>query len=256
MALSILPPAAIALFLVVLGSIWGSFAATLCIRWPKGESIIKGRSHCDHCGKPLAAHELLPLLSFLIQHGKCTGCARPISLFNTLTELACAGLGLLAALFFIDYAAFAAALLFWLLVPLILLDWKHLWLPDALMVVLAVAGLLLGGLVSNLSVGDRLTGGLVGYAALQAIRLGFRQLRGVEGMGGGDPKLLGAIALWTGWQGLPVIVMLASAIGLLQVLVQGKPKPGEDFRLPLGSFLAVATILFLIASHWPHLSTS
>jgi leader peptidase (prepilin peptidase) / N-methyltransferase len=233
--------------MMLLGAIWGSFAAALCHRWPLGESIVSGRSHCDHCGKTLRAHELVPLLSYLIQRGKCRSCSVPIGLINPLVELACAGLGLVAALSFEGYAAFAAALFFWLFVPLIILDWKHLWLPNSVTLILAASGLLFGGFVSQATIDAQLIGGIAGYAAMQAIRLAFHRLRGVEGMGGGDPKLMGAIGLWVGWQVLPAIVMLASAMGLVHSLAASQSRSKAAAHFPLGSYLGISAIAVSIA---------
>jgi leader peptidase (prepilin peptidase) / N-methyltransferase len=233
--------------LTVLGAIWGSFAAALCVRWPSGESIVKGRSRCDHCFAVLAPQELIPILSYCLQRGRCGHCANRIGRFSLLVELACATLGLMAAVLFSDYAAFAVALFFWLLVPLGILDWRHLWLPDSLIVVLAAAGLLLGRYVSDAPLDARLIGGVAGYSVLQLIRLFYRKFRGVDGMGGGDPKLLGAIGLWTGWQGLPVTVMLASGIGLACYLLRPQAKSIDQGRLPLGAFLAAAAGIFIAA---------
>jgi leader peptidase (prepilin peptidase) / N-methyltransferase len=131
---------------------------------------------------------------------------------------------------------------------LAVLDWNHLWLPDALIVLLALSGLLIGEYVSGIAMDDRLIGGVAGFVTLQTIRIAYLKLRGVEGMGGGDPKLLGAIGLWTGWQGLPVIVMLASAIGLLWFLIKSGPRSAAIVRLPLGTFLSAAAFLLLVAS--------
>jgi leader peptidase (prepilin peptidase) / N-methyltransferase len=244
----VIPFWAVAGALTILGTIWGSFAAALCTRWPNGESITTGRSRCDRCGQTLRAHELIPILSHLIQRGRCRSCSAPIGSFGIFVELTCAALGLTAALVFPGYAAFAAALFFWLLIPLAVLDWKHLWLPDPLIILLALSGLVLGGYVSTLALSDRLIGGVAGYGTLQAIRTIYLKLRGVEGMGGGDPKLLGAIGFWTGWQALPVIVMIASAIGLIWFLIKSGPDSTDTTRLPLGSFLSAGALIFLIAS--------
>jgi leader peptidase (prepilin peptidase) / N-methyltransferase len=235
--------------LAVLGAIWGSFAAALCARWPKGESILKGRSRCDDCGATLRVHELVPIFSYIILRGRCRSCSASIGNISLSIELACAALGLTAAWLFPGYAAFAAALFFWLLLPLAVLDWNHLWLPDALIVLLALSGLLIGEYVSGIAMDDRLIGGVAGFVTLQTIRIAYLKLRGVEGMGGGDPKLLGAIGLWTGWQSLPVIVMLASAVGLGWFLVKRGPKSVDTLRLPLGSFLSVsASILVAVCA--------
>ena len=72
----------------VLGLVFGSFIATIAIRWPEGRSATKGRSACDSCGKGLAAGELVPALSYLLQRGRCRGCGEKIDPSHLLTEMA------------------------------------------------------------------------------------------------------------------------------------------------------------------------
>ena len=89
---------------------------------------------------------------------------------------------------------------------------------------------------------DHAIGALAGFASLYAVAWIYRRLRGREGLGQGDAKLLGAIGAWLGWQALPAVVLLACAIGFgwcLVRLVSGRPLGLAD-RLPLGALLACA----------------
>ena len=134
------------------------------------------------------------------------------------------------------------ALFAWLLIALAALDLRHFWLPDRLTLALAVAGLVAGLIDPAVSMRDRLIGGLVGYAALAGIALAYRLVRKREGLGGGDPKLLGAIGLWLGWQSLPFVLLGASGAGLAAVgllMLRGKTV-STSMRLPFGTLLAVA----------------
>lgn len=234
--------------LTVLGAIWGSFVAALCQRLPAGESIISGRSRCDHCHQPLRAYELVPILSYLFQGGKCRRCRAPISLDSLFTELFCASFGLLCAALFPLPGAIAVAVLGWVLLPVILLDWRHYWLPDNLVIVVAATGLIGGGFLPNESnMMDRMIGGVAGFSALQVLRVVYSRLRGIEAMGAGDPKLLGAIGLWVGWQSLPLTLLLASVLGLAHFLTRFRDSDALKQHLPLGSYFGVATILLAIA---------
>ena len=89
---------------------------------------------------------------------------------------------------------------------------------------------------------DRLIGGAGGFVALWAIGAGYRLVRHREGLGGGDPKLFGAIGLWLGWRLLPVVLLLAGLTGLGIVLARFLTghKVRADDRLPLGTLLAIA----------------
>jgi leader peptidase (prepilin peptidase)/N-methyltransferase len=150
----------------------------------------------------------------------------------------------------------AALALFWLLLlaPAIL-DARHQWLPDPLTLVLAIAGLAVGGIATGSLFLDRLIGGAAGFASLWLIGESYRRSRGREGLGAGDPKLLGAIGLWTGALALPAIVLTAALGGLAVAVLQGR---GRLDRLPFGSLLAGAAILWtaVLAARTPALDGS
>lgn len=221
----------------VLGAIWGSFIAALCSRWPKGESIMHGRSRCDRCGTAIAARDLVPVASFLMLKGRCRHCGEPIGRDTISIELIAAAIGGVAFLLFTPSAAFALSIFGWLLLPLAILDARHLWLPDRLTLLLAIAALPAAPLLgSPTTLTDRLIGGIAGFAVLEGIRRSYRMFRGQEGMGAGDPKLLGALGLWLGWQMLPLTLLTASGIGLAAALVMR----GTMKAFPLGTYLALA----------------
>src|SRR3546814_10178296 len=85
-------------------------------------------------------------------------------------------------------AGLLGALFGWLLLPLLLLDARHFWLPDRLSALLAVAGLLFAGPLFDAALLDRWIGAIAGGAALAFLAWAYRRMRGAEGMGGGDPK--------------------------------------------------------------------
>ena len=229
--------------LALLGAIVGSFVATLVVRWPEGRSVLFGRSACDGCGRTLAARDLVPLLSALASRGRCRTCGARINPVHWQVEFACALVGLSAGLVAVDpLQAVAGAVFGWFLVALAALDWRAFWLPDRLTALLALAGVAAGvaGLAPDLP--DRLIGGAAGFASLWLIARGYRLLRSRDGMGGGDPKLFGAIGLWLGWRLLPNVLLLAVLLGLGIVLFRwltGRPVARDD-ALPLGTLLAAA----------------
>ncbi|MCA1748747.1 MAG: A24 family peptidase, partial [Sphingomonadales bacterium] len=96
---------------------------------------------------------------------------------------------------------------------------------------------------------DRAIGGLAGFAALFLIGEAYRLMRGREGLGAGDAKLLGALGIWFGWQGLPLLLLTASAIGIAAAMALQWTRGGVDrlTALPFGSFLAVAAWLMPLA---------
>jgi len=225
----------------VLGLVFGSFIATIAIRWPEGRSAAKGRSACDSCGKGLAAGELVPVLSYLLQRGRCRGCGARIHPSHWLTEIAGGVVGVAAGFVAPGEAGVWGAVFGWLLLALAALDIAAYWLPNVLTGTLAVLGLA-SGLALEPPFFDRLLGGAVGFGVLWLMATGYRRLRGRQGLGGGDPKLFGAIGLWLGWQALPMVMLAACLIGLVGVLglmAGGKRVTGTD-RLPFGLMLAVA----------------
>lgn len=237
--------------LAVLGAIVGSFFGTLVLRWPEGRSIVRGRSQCDGCGVVLGPRDLIPLLSAALARGRCRVCGAAIDPQHWQIELACVGIGVAAALAVPGPVALAGAVFGWLLLALAALDLAAFWLPDALTATLAAAGLATGVLGIEPALPDRLIGGAVGLLALWAVGAGYKALRGRAGLGGGDPKLLGAIGLWLGWRMLPAVVLLAALVGLAVVLLgmlRGRRATLGD-AMPFGALLAIAAYpawLFLL----------
>lgn len=226
----------------LLGAVLGSFIATLVMRWPAGRSVMRGRSACDGCGRVLGPLELVPLLSGLALRGRCRTCRSAIAPLHARIEAAALLVGASAGLLVPGPQALTAAGFGWLLLALGALDATDFWLPDELTLTLALGGLASGGVGVMPPLGDRLIGGIGGFAALSAIGAAYRLVRGRAGLGGGDPKLLGAIGLWLGWRVLPAVLLLAALIGLGVAVV--RRVRGVDVRLgdamPLGTLLAIA----------------
>lgn len=221
----------------ILGAIVGSFLATLCLRWEKGQQAMCGRSACDGCKRALGPLELVPVLAYTVQRGRCRSCATSIAPEHVQIEIAAALLGAAALAISPDAAGAGLALFGWALLPLAVLDARNFWLPDRLTLILAAAGLLVGEKVAGTQLGDRLIGGVAGFLILEAIRRAYRTVRSREGLGGGDPKLLGAIGLWLGWAALPYVLLTASVAGLAIALAGGA---GRLTRFPFGAALAAA----------------
>lgn len=225
-----------------LGLIFGSFIATVAIRLPEGRSALRGRSACDGCGATLSPAELVPLGSYLLARGRCRRCGAGIDPFHPAIELAGLLVGVAAGVAAPGLSGVAGAVFGWLLLLLAALDLRAFWLPNWATLTLAVAGLAAGlaGLPPELT--ERAIGGVAGFAVLWLVAAAYRRVRGRDGLGGGDPKLLGAIGLWLGWRALPVLVLSASLIGLIYValLILIGRRPERTMRLPFGLLLAVA----------------
>ncbi|MFM9978628.1 MAG: prepilin peptidase [Sphingomonadaceae bacterium] len=221
------------------GLIAGSFLATLIIRWPRGEGL-GGRSHCDACQRKLSIVDLIPVVSFVLNRGRCRTCGAAIDHRHLAIELTAMLIGAIALFVAPGVTGAGGALFGWLLLTLAALDVEHFWLPDTLTGTLAVTGLGFAFLEADLEA--RLIGGAAGFASLALIAWGYRTLRNRDGMGAGDPKLFGAIGLWLGWQPLPFVLLGASLVGLSAVLamrLRGRAVEAAT-KLPLGALLAVA----------------
>lgn len=228
------------IFFPVIGAVVGSFIGAATLRLPRGEGIVTGRSHCDQCGRTLTAWEMIPVVSYVHLGGRCRTCFAPIAIDQPMAEIASALIGWLAVLTAGSWPAAVALCLFgWTLVALALLDARHFWLPDALTLPLIVAGIVAGLFMQDLDVGERALGAVSGYLALEAVRIGYRWLRGREGLGLGDAKLFAGIGAWLGPAALPWVLIGAGGIGFLFLAlkaVQGKTIE----RLPLGTLMAMA----------------
>jgi len=225
-----------------LGTIVGSYLATVFVRWPQGLSAMGGRSRCDGCGAALGAGELIPLLSFVIARGRCRRCGTRIDPSHLLLEIAGGLIGLAAVLAHPQPLALATALFGWMLLLLAALDAEHHWLPDAVTLPLVPLGLGVAALELGPPLLDRLLGAVVGGGFLWLLAVGYRRLRGREGLGGGDPKLLAGIGAWVGLLQLPFVLIGAGLLGLVSLLLMRLrgAKVSPTTRLPLGALMALA----------------
>ncbi|TMH62154.1 MAG: prepilin peptidase [Betaproteobacteria bacterium] len=212
-------------------------------------NLITPRSQCPACGHPITASENIPVLSFLFLRGRCSACAAPISARYPTVELLTGALTIAAVLRFgVTPTAAAACLLIWSLIALTFIDFDTQLLPDSITLPLLWGGLLanLAGLVPGVSLRDAVVGAIAGYVSLWTIYWLFKLIRGKEGMGYGDFKLLAALGAWLGWQMLPLIVLLSSFVGAI-IGIGLVVFKGRDHQIPLafGPYLAIAGVIAL-----------
>jgi len=212
-------------------------------------NLITPRSECPACGHRIAAFENIPVLSFLFLRGRCSACAAPISARYPFIELLTGALTIAAVLRFgVTPTAAAACLLIWSLIALTFIDFDTQLLPDSITLPLLWTGLLanVAGFVPGVSLRDAVVGAIAGYVALWTIYWLFKLVRGKEGMGYGDFKLLAALGAWLGWQMLPLIVLLSSFVGAI-IGIGLVVFRGRDHQIPLafGPYLAIAGVIAL-----------
>ncbi len=210
-------------------------------------------SACPGCGEPIAALHNVPVISWLALRGRCASCQLKISPRYPVVEIAAGLLALVVAYVFGPTWQTVAALGFsWTLLALTLIDLDHKLLPDSLTLPLLWAGLLLNAVPINgawlfTNLQSSVLGAAAGYLALWSVYQLFKLATGKEGMGYGDFKLLAAIGAWTGWQMLPLVILLSavvgSVVGISMIVFAGR---SSQTAIPFGPYLAAAGWIALL----------
>jgi leader peptidase (prepilin peptidase)/N-methyltransferase len=236
---------------IVLAPFIGSFIGTLAMRLPAGAALVFGRSRCDHCGHSLGIPDLVPVLSWAAAGGRCRHCQARVSVFYPAIELAALAVALWAALTVPEAQLWLACVLGWGLLALAVIDYRDYLLPDALTLPLVALGLGAAYLDDPAELWAHGIGAAAGFLVFLLIGLAYRGLRGREGLGFGDAKLLAAAGAWVGWQGLPSVVLLgaAASFALLLLLRLGGRAIRLDARLPFGPGLCLG--LWLVWLYGP-----
>ena len=234
---------------VLVAPLIGSFLGVVVRRLPEGRSIVRGRSCCEGCGAALAARDLVPLLSWLVAAGRCRRCGRRLGWFYPAIELAALGVALVAVAIDSGVWVWLDCVLGWWLLALGWIDARFWLLPDLLTLPLVMAGLAASWAFEPEALAGRALGAALGYLALRAVALAYRALRGREGLGAGDAKLLAAAGAWVGARALPQVILLAALAGLVAAgcLRLAGTRLGARSALPFGPFLALATWLIWLA---------
>jgi leader peptidase (prepilin peptidase)/N-methyltransferase len=128
---------------------------------------------------------------------------------------------------------------------LAVIDIRSFRLPDVITLPLMLAGLAVAFVVDSGSLPAHAIGAAAGFASFAGARLAYRRLRGHDGLGLGDAKLMAAVGAWVGWAGLPTVVLLGSLAALLSVTVIAALEQSLDMqrRLPYGAYLALGAWL-------------
>lgn len=240
----------------VFGAAIGSFLNVCILRLPKDESIVDPPSHCPQCKTPIPFYDNIPLFSYLFLKGRCRFCGESISGRYFVVELLMAALAValfyrfgLSVTFLVSFVFVAA------LVVISFIDLDVRIVPD----VVSLPGIALGFLAS---IGGRylfadptpilpspfssLLGIVIGGGFLLLVAWGYYFFTGIEGMGGGDVKLLAMIGAFLGWPSIPTTLFFASltgsVVGLAFMLGKGV---GGKYALPFAPFLCLGAVLHL-----------
>ena len=237
---------------VVLAPFIGSFLGVLVLRLPEGRPVAIARSACDHCRHPLAARDLIPLVSYALCRGRCRYCGEAIGLFPLAIEFSALGVAVWAAVSVADEELWLTCALGWTLLTMAWIDARTMLLPDVMTLPLLVAGLAATAILSPDSLADHALAAALGYFGLAALAWIYRQVRGRDGLGLGDAKLLAAIGAWLGLIELPYALLLASCLGLLAAgaaALNGKRMTAAT-AVPFGPFLALSLWMLWLYGDW------
>jgi leader peptidase (prepilin peptidase)/N-methyltransferase len=221
----------------------GSFLGAIVKRIEQPHSIVLGRSSCESCHATLGPLDLVPIVSWLALRGRCRRCGATIGLFYPLIELAAVFIAIWVVSVMDGELVWASCILGWTLLALAVIDWKHFLLPDFLTLPLIPFGLFVIWLSEPSVLPHYLAGAVAGFVLMVLLRALYRRLRGREGMGLGDAKLLAAAGAFVAWEGLPSVILISSFAALVAALIQSVRKGGLSLTdpMPFGTFLCFGT---------------
>ena len=243
---------AAAVLLFGLGLVVGSFLNVCIYRLPRGESLAWPASHCTTCNRTLRWYENVPVFSWAVLRGRCQTCRSRISTRYPIVELTT------GALFLAGYYAFgltpllAVRLLFaCAMVVLFAIDLEHQILPNEI----TLPGIVIGFLFSlafppgwRSSLLGLLVGGLFPFLVAEA----YLRMRGREGMGMGDFKMLAMVGAFLGWPLVWITLILACILGVVigggALLISRR---SMATRIPFGTFIAVAALMAAYGADLP-----
>ena len=232
--------------LFILGTILGSFYNVVGYRLPKNESIVFPPSHCPKCNHRLEPWELIPIVSFLLQRGKCTKCKEKISWFYPIFEAFCGILFVLSYVSFgLTYELIIVLTFVSMLIIIMVSDYHYMIIPDEVLIFFGIALLIEKAIIHGIStIPYALLSGLIAFTIMFLLKklgdLIFRQ----ESMGGGDIKLLGIFGIMLGWPNALISIVAGSFIGLPISLVA--VNLNKTHIVPFGPFLSLGAIAVLL----------
>jgi leader peptidase (prepilin peptidase)/N-methyltransferase len=238
--------------IALLGVLFGSFVTAWSYRLPRGESILAARSRCVGCEKPLRARDLIPVLSWVMNKGRCGQCGAEVSIRYPLTEIVQA---LLFLCIFWRYGLQPASLtlmaLSVCLLTMSVIDLEHGIIPDLLqLLMLGLAVLFRFQLGSEIS--DMLVGAASGFAVGLSLHYGYYFVKGRHGLGFGDVKFLGVVGCFLGWMLLSPFGVMSGLMGIGTAFLWKAMGRGRVF--PFGPALAMALYACLLLlpqlSYW------
>jgi len=251
------PQALFLVFSALLGLILGSFYNVCIHRYLQGGSLLYPRSNCPNCSHFLSWWENVPLISYVVLRGRCRKCNDPISFRYPLVEALSGLWALLLAIKFGAELPWLVYLLFGgILIVMSFIDFDSFILPDALTLPGGVAAFLAANFLLGMEWQNSLLGGIAGAGIFLVLQQGYKYLKGIEGLGTGDIKLMFLLGALLGWRALPVMILLGAVCGLLASLfyLAKNARHGLQTAIPFGPFLSLGGMLYILFGpqiwHW------
>ena len=221
------------ILLFVLGCCVGSFCNVLILRIPKEEEFVKTPSHCMSCGHELKWFELIPVISWLLQKGKCRACGVKLSAQYPVVEALNGIMWLLTGILFRgNWLTVALYCVLWsMLMVLSVIDWRTFIIPNGINLVIFLLGVV--RLVTDLQSWSLY---LIGMVSVALVFFLLHLVTGGQGLGMGDVKLVAGAGLLLGWPKMLLAVLIGSLGGAL--IHMARMKRGADRKLAFGPYLA------------------
>ncbi len=232
--------------LFVLGLVMGSFYMVVGSRLPKNESIIKPRSHCDSCGHELKWYELIPVLSYVLQFGRCSKCKAQLSIMYPFIEILNGFLFSLSyALYGFSYEMIAFIIISSILVLIFVSDFQYMIILDEPLIIGSVVILLLKLYYFGFPTFTRsIYSGLIMFVFMLVIKALGDKIFKRESLGGGDVKLVTFFGFVFGVRLSFVSVVLGSFLAFPYAMYISLAK--KDREVPFGPFLILALLIVFI----------
>ena len=228
----------------IFGIIMGSFYNVLATRLPIGKSIIKPGSHCDACNHKLKWYENIPLISYIIQKGKCKNCGKQIPFDVFLSELATGVLFLFSYLYFgISYNFFIMLILSSLCVIIFVSDFKYMIILDSPLIIAGILVIILKAVYYGYkAIIPTLISGIITFLVMLLVGFIGKKMYKRDALGGGDIKLSFILGMILGVQVAMVSLIFSTFLALPYALATIALK--KDSEVPFGPF--IVSSLFIV----------
>ena len=228
---------------LIIGLIIGSFINVLIYRIPNNISIIRPRSFCRHCKYSIPLYRNIPLISYLIQIGKCSNCKKKISIIYPTIELTIGILWVLSSILFTDLNQIISyGVISSFLITIAIIDYQYFIIPLELSISLFIYITI--DLYLNNSINHHLPGLLIGTGYLSIISLITWKITKRQGLGFGDIQLILVLGYWIGDSKILLVIFLSALSAIIFWLIISYYKGFDNKRaLPFGTFLSICSII-------------